>query len=110
MGRVVRRCFGRSDDVQWVGSGREALLRLEGPERWDLVLLDVMMPEMSGMEVYEHVQRNAPQRIAKIAFLTGGAFVPGGEDFLARTGRPRISKPFESRDLVTLANRIAAST
>ncbi len=107
IGRVVRRCFGKTNDVQWIGSGREAAERLAGPEDWDVVFLDVMMPEMSGMEVFEHVRQHAPEQVEKIVFLTGGAFAPGGEEFLVKTGRPRISKPFESRDLLGLAHEVA---
>ncbi len=106
MGRVVRRCFGKTNEVQWIGSGREAAERLAGPEDWDVVFLDVMMPEMTGMEVFEHVRQHAPQQVEKIVFLTGGAFAPGGEEFLVRTGRPRISKPFEPRDLLGAAAEI----
>ncbi|MBI3206351.1 MAG: PAS domain S-box protein [Myxococcales bacterium] len=106
IGRVVRRCFGKTNEVQWIGSGREAAERLAGPEDWDVVFLDVMMPEMTGMEVFEHVRQHAPQQLEKIVFLTGGAFAAGGEEFLVRTGRPRISKPFEPRDLLGAAAEI----
>ncbi|MBE7480938.1 MAG: response regulator [Polyangiaceae bacterium] len=106
MGRVVKRCFGKVHVVEWVGSGREALERLGGPQHWDVVFLDVMMPEMTGIEVFEAVREQAPGHLDAIVFLTGGAFAPGGEEFLARTGRPRIAKPFEARELLAIAQEV----
>lgn len=106
MGRVVKRCFGKAHVVEWVGSGREALERLVGPEHWDVVFLDVMMPEMTGIELFEALSERAPRHRDAVVFLTGGAFAPGGEEFLARTGRPRIAKPFEARELLAIAREV----
>jgi len=107
IGRVVKRCFGKAHDVQWVGSGREALECLRETTRWDVVFLDVMMPEMSGIDVYGDIERRASPHLERIVFLTGGAFAPGGEEFLERTGRPRVAKPFEARELVAVAKEVA---
>ncbi len=108
IGRVVRRCFGKAHDVEWAGSGREALGRLLSGEVWDVVFLDVMMPEMTGLQVFDALI-DLPDLRESVVFLTGGAFAPGGEELLARYGRPRLVKPFEARELLTVAQATARS-
>jgi len=44
-----------------------------------------MMPEMTGMELYAELARRAPDQVAKVVFLTGGAFTPAARAFLERT-------------------------
>ncbi|UJR83342.1 ATP-binding protein [Sandaracinus amylolyticus] len=98
IGETVRRMLGRDHDVEVVTSGAVALSRLD--ERgYDLVLCDVMMPEMTGMELHERLSQSHPEIARRIVFMSGGAFSPGGRDFLARVGNRSIEKPFDARVL-----------
>jgi len=73
------------------GSGREALARLDA-ERPDLVLLDVVMPEMSGYEVCRKIRENAATRILPVVMVTAldpaeeriKGIEAGADDFLAK--------------------------
>ena len=56
-----------------------------------------MMPEMTGMEVYERVLAIDPDQAERMVFLSGGAFTPRARAFLEH--RPCLEKPF---DLATL--------
>jgi PAS domain S-box-containing protein len=110
IGRVVRRCLGRQHDTRWVSGGKEALeILLQGGERYDVVFLDVMMPEMTGIDVYETLERAAPEQLDRIVFLTGGAFTDRARDFLDRIPNQKLGKPFEPRLLVQVAEEIARS-
>ena len=85
-------------NVITASSGREALTLIE-QEKPDLLLLDVMMPEMSGYEVAQHMKMNAEMKEIPIIFLTAlnstvdivNGFQVGGNDF--------ISKPFKKEEL-----------
>ncbi len=85
-------------NVITASSGREALTLIE-QEKPDLLLLDVMMPEMSGYEVAQHMKTNAEMKEIPIIFLTAlnstvdivNGFQVGGNDF--------ISKPFKKEEL-----------
>lgn len=73
-------------------SGRAALTRLSGGERFDFILCDVMMPEVSGMDFYAEL---APELRARIVFLSGGAFTEGAQRFLDSVPNRRLAKPFD---------------
>jgi len=108
IGRVVGRCLGKGRLVEWVSSGHEALRRLRGDEKFDVVLLDVMMPEMTGIEVYETLRETAPDDLRRVVFLTGGAFTPLAREFLERVPNRRLSKPFEAVQLRSVVDEVAA--
>jgi CheY-like chemotaxis protein len=76
-------------------SAAEALARLRSGERFDIIFCDLMMPEMSGMELYEMLERELPEVAKRVVFLTGGAFAPKARTFLEQVKNPRVYKPFE---------------
>ncbi|MFW5877175.1 MAG: response regulator [Myxococcota bacterium] len=95
VGRALRRVL-RGCEVSVVSSGREAVDLLTRKEAsYDLILCDLMMPEMSGMDVYHTVAETHPDRAARFVFMTGGAFTPAAREFLDRVGNDRIEKPFD---------------
>jgi signal transduction histidine kinase len=83
-------------DVRAVGTAREAIQLITEGARFDLILCDLMMPEMTGMDLYEELDRSVPDQARKMAFVTGGAFTDGSRTFLDRIPNPVIEKPFTS--------------
>jgi CheY-like chemotaxis protein len=51
-------------------------------ERFDLLLCDVMMPEMSGEAFFHQLAQVAPDQRERVVFITGGAFTPEARAFL----------------------------
>ena len=78
-----------------VGSAREARDLFAAGEHFDVTLCDLLMPEESGMQLFEHVLRERPELAPRFIFMTGGAFLPEAERFLQKISNPRIEKPFE---------------
>ena len=76
-----------------VPSGGEALAALER-QRFDLVLLDFRMPDMSGEAVYERMRARDPEQAARVMFLTGDVQSESARSFIRATGRPCLNKPF----------------
>jgi CheY-like chemotaxis protein len=103
VGRAVARVLGQRHEVTVATSGREALALIDAGHEFDLVLCDLMMPGMSGMELYDTLARTAPEVVERFVFLTGGAFTIEAEAFLGSSRAERIIKPFDSAALRLLA-------
>jgi CheY-like chemotaxis protein len=58
-----------------------------------------MMPEVTGMELYETLSTIAPEQARRMVFLTAGAFTPAAHAFLDRVPNPRMEKPFSANAL-----------
>jgi signal transduction histidine kinase len=101
LSRALRRRLA-PHDVTVLSSGAEALELMATGRRFDAILLDVMMPEVSGMEVYERLRQTNPEQAARIIFVTGGAFSPASREFLDRVPNHRLEKPVDTATLLAL--------
>ena len=95
-------------DVTCYTSPREALRRLLQDQGFDLVFCDLMMPELTGMDIYQVLRFNRPGYEARLVFMTGGAFTASAKRFLAQVPNPRIEKPFNLRALQRMVQRSIA--
>jgi DNA-binding response OmpR family regulator len=86
-------------EVQVARNGREALDALEGAAP-DLLLLDVMMPELDGYEVCERIRARPEWNGTKIVMLTARGREVERERGLALGADAYVTKPFSTRDLV----------
>jgi CheY-like chemotaxis protein len=91
--RAMRRMLGRRHRVETAGNGREALDRLVSGGRFDVILCDLMMPEMTGIQLYEALATEAPGTTRRIVFMTGGIFSEDARAFLDRVSNPLLEKP-----------------
>jgi two-component system NtrC family sensor kinase len=82
-----------SHRVVTVSSGREALARM-GEERFDAILTDVRMADLDGCELYREIEKRWPRIAARVIFVTGDTLATDSREFVARSGRPVIEKPF----------------
>jgi CheY-like chemotaxis protein len=67
-----------------------------------LIICDVMMPRMTGMDIYAELSRALPEILDRIVFITGGAFTPSARAFLDTIPNQRLEKPFEAQNLRAL--------
>jgi two-component system sensor histidine kinase/response regulator len=106
--RVLSGMLGaRGFDVRPVTSGHEAL-RVVAHEPPDLVLLDVMMPEMTGFEVCEKLRANPDSANIPIIFLTALSDVSDKVKGFAVGGTDYITKPFQFDEvLARVENQLA---
>lgn len=107
--RAVMRRALRGYTIDEAEDGRQALEQLER-RRYDLVLCDVMMPEMTGVELYETVLERWPERAERFVFLSGGAFTADTARFVDRTERRVLEKPFRMDQLRKVVERAIEST
>ena len=98
VGQAVRRILRRQHDVDAVQRA-EVALSLLASTAYDVILCDVMMPEMSGMELYARLEKEMPHLLPRVVFISGGAFSPEAREFLLRHGASSVDKPFQAREL-----------
>jgi signal transduction histidine kinase/CheY-like chemotaxis protein len=92
--------------VEVVSSGQAALERLSaGKSNFDLVLCDLMMPDMTGMEVYEAVEERCPALAERFVFISGGGVTERSRKFLEAHADRVLPKPIDNRQLCELLVR-----
>ena len=111
LANALARDLSQDHQVTVATGGRQALaLILE--QDFDLILCDVMMPDLSGLELYDEVRLRRPGVERKLVFMTGGMFTQRARAFLEQVDNPRVDKPFdmsEVRELIRAATGGPAS-
>jgi PAS domain S-box-containing protein len=105
VGQAVRRILRRLHDVDAVQRA-DVALKLLATTPYDVILCDVMMPEMTGMEFYERLQVEMPTLVDKVIFISGGAFSTEAREFLLSQAGSTVEKPFEARALRGLIDKV----
>jgi CheY-like chemotaxis protein len=108
--RIVRRMLEiEAHELLCVGSAREALAVLEKGEQFDIILCDMMMPNMTGMKLYEVLLREHPDQVSRIIFMTGGATTAREDDFLRSIPNVLLGKPFTPKSLLEAVHQFLAA-
>ncbi|MFO0582696.1 MAG: response regulator [Anaeromyxobacter sp.] len=98
----------RPHEVSIETDGTKALERLRGGEAFDVVLCDLMMPDLTGMDLHDALVADHPEVARHLVFLTGGAFTDRAREFLARTRCPVLDKPVDAAALRDAVGRVMA--
>jgi CheY-like chemotaxis protein len=106
---MVRAMLSTEHHIVVAESGREALTRLTSDAGFDVVLCDLMMPDLSGMDLFERVAATLPGLASRFVFMTGGAFTPRGKEIFARFPDRCLHKPFDADALRTIVDRLASA-
>ena len=102
LGPAVRALFAGDHDVVVAVSGREALARLVDDPEFDVILCDLMMPDLTGMDLFEEFKAIRPELAERFVFMTGGALTGRVEEFFKRYSNRCIQKPFDLAELRSL--------
>jgi PAS domain S-box-containing protein len=106
VGFAARRILSKVHEVDVVQSARDALARLKSTD-YDVIFCDLMMPEMTGMQLFSEIREQCPDAADRVVFMSGGTFGPSGEEFLRTVPNPTITKPF---DTATLRRAVSGSS
>ena len=96
----IGRALAGTHDVVTASSGHAALEIFGDDVGFDAVLTDLMMPGVAGMDVYERVREEHPGLERRFVFMTGGAFTPRAQRFVADVPNRCLEKPFERGQLL----------
>lgn len=104
IGHVIRRTLNEHD-VTVVVRAQDALDLIRAGNHFDLILCDLMMPQMTGMDLYELLNgEKDSDLVARFVFLTGGAFTQRARQFLDEVPNLCLDKPFKTSHLRTIVN------
>jgi PAS domain S-box-containing protein len=95
IGESLALLLGEDHDVTSVTSARDALRLLERGDEYDVILCDLMMPVMTGMDFYAELSTKAPDHAGRVVFVSGGTSSPRVTEFLERFGARLLEKPLD---------------
>jgi CheY-like chemotaxis protein/two-component sensor histidine kinase len=101
--RVLERLLA-AHEVTAVTRAREGLKKIRAGGQFSVVLCDLMMPEMTGMEFYEELRRERNDLASRVVFMSGGALTAHAREFLDRVPNLRLDKPIDTIRLHRLVN------
>jgi len=103
IGEVCQRVLtGEGFEVDIAVNGKVAQDMLV-KKRYDLFLIDIKLPVMTGMELYQWLKEKHPQLASRVIFTTGSVIGGDTQSFLEQTAKPCLTKPFtpdELKDIV----------
>ena len=96
---VQRMLTNAGHSVVAVGDAGEAMRSIAVGERYDVIMSDVRMPGMGGMEMYSRIKATVPAMADRVVFMTGDVMGADVAAFLSRNGLPHLTKPFRIAEL-----------
>jgi CheY-like chemotaxis protein len=93
--RALARALEREYEVTSLSSPQKALRCITSGEAWDVILCDMLMPGMNGVEFARRALEICPALAGRIVLMTGGTFTPKASSALEKSGLPVITKPFD---------------
>lgn len=105
LARILRRA---GLQVGTAENGLQAFAELQ-LNSYRAIVLDVQMPYMDGIELYEELQAEYPHLAERVVFVSAWAGEPTVRTFLEGTGRPVLEKPFDVMDFIKLVRRVTVT-
>ena len=109
LGSVLRRALKEQHEVTVICSGAEAQELLVQDAGFDVILCDLMMPEVTGMRLFAWLEQHLPQLCPRVIFMSGGAFTTDASALLRRVPNLQLSKPFDRAKLRAAVAELIAS-
>ncbi len=83
-------------------TAKDALRRLASGEHFDVVLCDLTLPLMDGIDLYFALHEHDPETARRIVFMTGGPCGTRAEEFVRNTRNKVLKKPFQMEVLLAI--------
>ncbi len=107
--QAYQRMLGTQHRVVTASRGQAALELLARDADFDVILCDLMMPDMDGVGFFDALRDAHPDLAGRVVFCTGGAFTTRSTEFLDRTSARCLEKPLELESLEALLAEMSAT-
>jgi signal transduction histidine kinase len=97
-GRSIARAL-EDHEVTVVHRAEDAFARLADDRGFDVILCDLLMPEIGGRGVFDRLRAEWPELASRVIFMTGGAFTPESRELVERSPQIVLTKPFSLDEL-----------
>jgi PAS domain S-box-containing protein len=104
---ALKKVLETDHEVTAVTSGRAALDLLLDGQRFDVVLCDVLMPGVSGIDLFLEIKGKKPEVAKRFIFMSGASSMPRVAEFFGSISNERIDKPVDLDQLRSLIRQIA---
>jgi len=91
---ALARIIGPPHLIERAATGMAVLELLAEGADYDLIFCDLMMPDVTGMDLHEVLAEQRPELLERMVFMTAGGYTPRALEFLEREGLRRLEKPF----------------
>jgi signal transduction histidine kinase/ActR/RegA family two-component response regulator len=105
---AVELMLAEEHNVVLAPGAEEALALIRAGQDFDAIVCDLMMPGMSGIELFYELEQERPGLAERILFATGGAFTRAAQSFVQRMGDRVLSKPLHSDELRRKVGKLVA--
>ncbi len=95
----LQRLLSREHDVSGETAGRAVLARLKGGDRFELIICDLMMPEMTGHQLYGQIRQLDPAQAQRMLFMTAGVLSDVAGTFADQMIDRLLPKPYDIQAL-----------
>lgn len=102
----LARMLGKDHEVVTAAGGGDALALLEGDAAFDVILCDLMMPQVDGPQVYDVLSERSSALAERMVFMSGGAFSSRSKDFVTATRALVLDKPFTKDKILGILHAI----
>jgi CheY-like chemotaxis protein len=92
---ALARIIGPPHIIEQAETGQAARELLLSGADYDVIFCDLMMPDVTGMDLHEAVTARRPELLERMIFMSAGAFTPRAAEFFERVSARRIDKPFD---------------
>jgi PAS domain S-box-containing protein len=107
VGSVIQRLLSPAHEVIAISRAQEALSLVGAGARFDVILCDLVMPEMSGMDLYGRLLASHPAQAKRMVFMTAGAFTQGARAFVEKErGFRVVTKPLDHKELEAIIREV----
>jgi DNA-binding NtrC family response regulator len=104
--KVLSRTFKADGfEVDTAENGAIAKAKIDTRKHYDLFIFDIRTPILSGIQLFELLEKEYPDLTEKVIFMTGDSLNTATSQFLQRINRPYLMKPFTPTQIQSLVKR-----